>query len=350
MTRPSVLHLSHATNVAPRTQEHRERGLLAAGALGEAHLHVSSLAPSEVLALGAFHRAPSGSEDDTAGAVWRRSTGGRPCPAGNGSVVVTLALPHRSALVDDERTTLAPEQVMNRCMRGILHALRTLGVDVVYPGLDLVTCERRAFGVLSFVEIEDATLFQAVLQVECSLADTAFLVDRLDPEGTVPITLVAPTEAVGLGSIVAPSARQELTPDAFVRHVGAGFTEAFGIELQPVDDEVTEVLADAYTEEALSSPPDPRGRSARANGLLGVVEAWADLETDGAVADLDLTGDFIAPIDAPRRLADAVRGARTGSELEERITSFLDRDRSYVLGLRPAELVDLVQRSATLRS
>ena len=30
------------------------------------------------------------------------------------------------------------------------------------------------------------------------------------------------------------------------------------------------------------------------------------------------------------------------------VTAFLDRDRGYLLGLRPADLVDLIRRSATV--
>lgn len=352
MTKSNVLQVSHATKVAPRTQQDRERGILAAGARGESHLHVSTFAPGEVLSLGAFHRQPSAENTQGEASVWRRTTGGRPCPAGNGTLVVTLGLPHRSALVAVDRTTLAPAQVINRCVRGVLHALRALGVDVVYPGLDLLTHERRALAVLSFIETTEGALFQAILPVEGSLAETPFLLDRVDPAGVVPITMLSENEATGLGAVLGASRRDDLAPDRFVRHLAAGYADAFGTDSHPLDDAMLEALATISPGEGepLPPPPAPRGRSARAHGLLGDVEAWASLDAAHALTDLLLTGDYIAPLATPRRLSKALRGAATPSECEARITSFLDRDLGYVLGLRPPELVDLVQRSVTVSS
>ncbi len=348
MTKSRALHVSHATNVSPRTQRARERGLLAAANLGETHLHVSALAPGEVLALGAFHRRPAARGDVV---IWPRHTGGRALPSGNGFVLTTLALPHRSALVGEDRCALAPDQVMNRCVRGVLQALRTLGVDVVYPGLDLLTVERRAIGALSFIEIGNAALFQAILAVGGTLADGPMLLDRADPDGVVPVTFIAPAEAATLAAILGADRSSWLRPSAFAERVASGYAEAFGIEIRSVDDKVTEVLADTYADqEELLEPPAPTGSSVRANGLLGPVEAWAEVH-GGEIAGLSLAGDFISPADAPNRLLGALRGCPVdAAAIGARVTAFLDRDRGYFLGLRPADLIDLVHRSATVHS
>lgn len=103
--------------------------MLRAAAAGHSHLHVSTLAPRESIALGAFHRRPEESKEV---AVWRRHTGGRALPTGEGFLLVTLTLPHRSALTSDDRLALAPEQVMNRCVRGVLQALRSIDRELLH--------------------------------------------------------------------------------------------------------------------------------------------------------------------------------------------------------------------------
>ena len=345
MTKSSLLYVSHATNVAPRTQVCRERGLLAAAALGESHLHVSTLGPGEVLGLGLFHRRPDTSSDV---ALWPRHTGGRALPSGSEFLTVTIALPHRAALVSEDRQALAPDQVMNRCVRGILHALRSLGVDVVYPGLDLLTHERRAIGALSFVEIDGPTLFQAILPWAATFADGPRLLDRADPQGLVPVNFLGPGDTTSLRAVVGPAIESE-TPAVFARRLATGYRSVFGLQSQEIDDEVTEVLADAYaSDEARAEPPNPTGPGAQTAGLLGPVEAWAQVGHE-RITGLTLAGDFIAPVKTPRALGAALRGcATTKAAIEREVTGFLNRDESYILGLRPAEVVDLVHRAANV--
>lgn len=340
-----TLHVSRAENVEPSTQLARERGLLAAAARGESHLHVSTLAPAECVALGAFHRRPGGPSDV---AVWARHTGGRALPTGSGFLLVTLALPHRSALTSDDRLELAPEQVMNRCVRGVLHALRGVGVDVSYPGLDLITHTRRAIGALTFVEIGEPTLFQAVLAAERTLADGALLLDRVDPEGVVPMAMIPPTDAASLAEILEPRGSAELTPGALQRRLAAGYAAAFGLQTRALDEAASGALADTRPGAAEPPSPSPQGTGARAVGLLGTVEAWTTLDAD-RIDRIVLAGDFLSPPDLPNRLSDALRGLPPrAAEIERGVRRFLDRDQRYLLGLRPAELIDLLQRSATV--
>jgi len=344
VTKSSVLHTSHATDVLPSTQTCRERGLLAAAALGETHLHVSTLAPRDVLALGAFHRRPKFPSDVE---IWPRHTGGRALPSGNGFVLVTLALPHRSALVADERLALAPEQVMNRCVRGVLNALRSLGIDVVYPGLDLLTHERRAIGVLGFIESDGPTLFQAILGATASFADGPFLLDRADPEGMVAANFMAPNDTSTLVEVAGAQIEPTLPPPVFTERLAKGYADAFGVDPQAIDDDVTTVLADAYRAgDPLVAAPDPHGASARVDGRIGPVEAWVRVEDDH-LTGFTLAGDFLSPAATPAKLAKALDGCPPSrNAIEERINGFVNPDDGYFLGLRPSDLTDLVQRSA----
>ena len=52
-----ALLLSHAAGVAPTAQTRREQALLEGAALGELHLHVSTLR-GDVVGLGTFHQDP----------------------------------------------------------------------------------------------------------------------------------------------------------------------------------------------------------------------------------------------------------------------------------------------------
>ena len=96
----------------PSASRAADRVLLArALARGHGTLRVSRVA-DDVLALGRWHLAPAGG---SAVALHRRLTSGRAAATGAGFVQVSLALPHRSALVADDPLALAPEQVLNRC-------------------------------------------------------------------------------------------------------------------------------------------------------------------------------------------------------------------------------------------
>src|SRR5439155_21399027 len=115
----------------PAVRDHGHAGELAAAVY---NLRVVTFA-CHVLSLDRYHVLPSGG-GETRVRMHRRHTGGRAVAFGDGFVGIALTLPHRSALVAAEPLALAPEQVMNRCVRGILTGLKTAGVAPFYPGRD----------------------------------------------------------------------------------------------------------------------------------------------------------------------------------------------------------------------
>src|SRR5512140_49453 len=122
--------------------------------------------PGEVLAAGRWHLAPPAAAD-AGEAFVRRLTGGRALALGEGYLGISLLLPHRSALFGDDPLALAPFQIANRYVRGVLRALKTLGLPVFYPGRDLVTVNRRPIAALSFETDEEGRLvFETILAVE----------------------------------------------------------------------------------------------------------------------------------------------------------------------------------------
>lgn len=336
---------SFARGVSPAAQQRRDAALLEAAGYGETHLHVATLA-GEVLGLGAFHRPLAGTETRR---VWRRRTGGRAVAAGDGFAVVTLGLPHRSSLVSDDRFALAPEQVMNRCVRGLLAWLRRSGVDAVYPGLDLLTFGRRALAHLSFTEQEDGpTLFQAVVALSETFATTPRLLDRLDPEGRVPLALVPGSACTCLARAAgAPVGGEAPDVEGMAAALGDAYAATFAAEVAELDP--------AVSEQMVADPPDPEpaagepeqdvAPTAIEHGLLGPVGA-AGRVVDGRIAAFSLTGDFIAPAWAVRTLCERLVGVPATAEAVTAVAdSVLDGRCGYLLGLAPGALRALLARA-----
>jgi hypothetical protein len=343
-----VLLLSHAAGATPAAQGRREQALLEGAALGELHLHVSTLADS-VLGLGAFHQQPRPPAPD-AGSVWRRRTGGCAVSCGAGFVLVTLGLPHRAALVADAPAELRPEQVMNRCVRGLLAWLRRAGLDPLYPGLDAVTVARRVLARLGFAETRDGpTLFQAVLARDGSFAETPSLLDRLDPDGRVPMRLVARDETTSLGELgrVAGALDLATLAEELAGAYAATFPEAVG-EIAELDREVTELLERAEPVRGMPAPEPPElpGAPAIEHGLLGPVAAAARVGAAGRVAAFGLAGDFLAPDWAVPALCERITDApATEAAAREAANAVFDGRRGYLLGLAPEALRRLLARA-----
>lgn len=346
MPRPGALLISHAAGTTPAAQSRRERALLEGAALGEIHLHVSSLQGS-VLGLGAFHRQPRPGGGDAA--CWRRCTGGCAVTSGEGFVIVTIGLPHRAALVADDRLALRPEQVMNRCVRGLLAWLRRDGLDPLYPGLDAVTVRRRTLARLAFAETrEGPTLFQAIVARSGSFTETAALADRLDPEGVVPLRLQAGSEVTSLAELGRTGGGTDLP--ALTRALASGYATTFPgalgevVELDPA---VTDELAadDRSVPAPEASPPAAGGASAIEHGVLGQVAATARVAA-GRVTDFMLTGDFIAPHWAVTELAARIHQLEPDPDaVRATVRAIFDGNVGYLLGLTPAALEQLVVRS-----
>src|SRR5262249_51670821 len=132
----------------------------------------------------------------------RGRAGCRVGPGGEGVVGLSLALPHRSALVGDDPRALGPEQVMNRCVRGLLDGLRRLGVEPFYPGRDLVTAGGRTLAVLGLeIAPDGTTLFEAALAVGRDLAALPALLERADRGGVTCARFWHPAEVVSVGAL-----------------------------------------------------------------------------------------------------------------------------------------------------
>src|SRR5436190_10852215 len=152
----------------------------------------------DVILLGRYHEVGRLPEADP-GPAARRLSGGRVVPAGQGFVQFSLVLPHRSAFFSDDPYNLAPFQVLNRYARPVLQGLKAGGIDVFYPGRDLLTVRQQPLGWISFVTEEDeALLCEGGLAVGRDFSLLPYLLDRADPQGIIPSQFFAPEQVSSL--------------------------------------------------------------------------------------------------------------------------------------------------------
>ena len=286
--------------VAPSIGLATDRYLL--GTLGKTHrarsgvLRVYSF-PGEVLAAGRWHLAPPDAAD-AGEAFVRRLTGGRALALGEGYVGISLLLPHRSALFGETALVLAPFQVANRYVRGLLRALKSLGLPAFYPGRDLVTVNRRPIAALAFETDEEGRMvFEAILAVERPLGAVAQLLDRWDVGGVIKADLLALETGTCLreeiGESLSTADLGALLREAFAQQYGVAIEEA---ALSPLEEQAVAALAlregRAWTTARQLRTDLPRTGS---SGIqTGVLEAHFALEQERFIKEIQFAGDFIA--------------------------------------------------------
>jgi hypothetical protein len=342
MTSPEKpLLLSAATGITPAEQRARESELLAAAGRGDLHLHLSTLS-GERLGLGAFHAPLPGADER----IWRRHTGGRAIAAGEGFLIVSLFLPHRSFLVSTERYALRPEQVLNRGVRGILAWLRGLGLDPVYPGLDFVTVGGQRIAHLSFCEMRRGpTLVQAVIARETSLAETMLRLDRLDPEGRIPALAWNPEDATTLARLNRKEAAT-LNPGATLGPLAESMSSTFALGVGLAEPHRVPPVGSASPAQKTTEIPAAHGApEIQTEGRLGPVIACIE-QDNGNVKRVTLGGDIIAPEGMTVALQAALGGAPADdAAIRAAVASVFDGDRGYALGLDPGGLRTLLGRA-----
>jgi lipoate-protein ligase A len=294
-------------------------------------LRVYTLA-GEVLALGRYHLAPS---PGTGVRVWRRHSGGRAMPWGDGFVGVSLVLPHRAALVASDPLALAPEQVMNRYVRGILEALSLSGVAALYPGRDVVTVDRRLLGLVSFeVTATGALLFETVIADGQDASVLPGLLDRADPAGVVKGGMLTAGETTSLarllGRALGPVELAARLRSGYERRLGVIFTER-ALDGVPLVDEAAWLGG-------RRAPSQASGHATVAS-QLGVLEAHVAV-SGGRIDDVVLAGDFIANSPAVDRLEGALRGcAANRAAVEAVVDAIFDGRENFILGVGPTRTV-----------
>jgi lipoate-protein ligase A len=299
--------------------------------------------PGDVLAAGRWHLAPTAATD-LGEAFVRRLTGGRALALGEGYLGISLLLPHRSALVAEDPFALAPFQVPNRYVRGVMRALKQLGLPAFYPGRDLVTVNRRPIAAVSFeTDEEGRLLFEAIVAVERPLSAVAQLLDRWDTAGVIKGDLLALEGGTSL--------REEIGETPSVEELGGlvrdAFAEQFGVAIaaEPLSALEAQAVNALATRESRTWNTERRPRPdltlAGSSGIqTGVLEAHFALEQGRFLKDVCLAGDFIA--DSPAvasleyrlRLCPAERGA-----IARVVDGVFSDPAHYMLGVGPLRVV-----------
>jgi hypothetical protein len=298
----------------------------------------------DVLSLGRYHLAPTG---DPAGQMQlhRRIGGGRVLPLGPGFAVLSLTLPHRAALVAEDPLALRPEQVLNRCVRAVLSGLRSLGVEVFYPGRDRLTVAGRALGWVSLESDQrGATMFEALLAIDGDWSDSSARIGAVDPDGVLAVELIGSDQVTTLSD---HGARPPL--DELAQCLADAYAQQFGL---------------AHTAGAVPSPPpDAAARAAswivgrrRYPGLdhhaaewgqLGVFEVYLAARK-GVIEEVICAGDFIADSPSIERLEKRLRGCALAPDAVAAVVDGVYADpHSFLLGLGPLRtVVETILRAA----
>ena len=329
---PPTLDLIVQPALSPRESLAADRRLLDEARAGQAALRVYALA-GEVLSLGRYHVAPEPPAGCTV-ELWRRHSGGRAMPWGEGFVGLSLVLPHRAALVASDPLALAPEQVMNRYVRGILEACELSGVPALYPGRDVITVQRRILALVSFeVEASGALLFEAVIANGRDFSVLPGLLDRADPDGVVKAGMLTgedTTSLARLGRALDAAEVADRLRRGYERRLGVGFRE----RTLPLDAGLDEGAW--LHQRRLHVHLD---RHASVATQLGVLEAHLALAS-GGIEDAVLAGDFIANSPAIERLERALRGCPAEpAAVEAMVAGVFAQPENFILGVGPVGTV-----------
>ncbi len=299
--------------------------------------------PGDVLAAGRWHLAPS-SATELGEAFVRRLTGGRALALGEGYLGLSLLLPHRSALVADDPFALAAFQVPNRYVRGLMRALKQLGLPAFYAGRDLVTVNRRPIAAVSFeTDDEGRLLFEAILAVDRPLSAVAQLLDRWDTAGVIKADLLALEGGTCL--------REEIGEAPSVEDLGGllceSFADQFGVVVAPEPLSALEAQAVAALAAregrawTIERRPRPELSLVGTSGIqTGVLEAHFALEQGRFLKEVCLAGDFIAAsaaiaaLEYRLRLCPAERGA-----IARVVDAVFGDPAHYMLGAGPLRVV-----------
>jgi lipoate-protein ligase A len=299
--------------------------------------------PGEVLAAGRWHLAPR-SAVDLGEAFVRRVTGGRALALGEGYVGLSLLLPHRSALLAEDPMALAPFQVPNRYVRGLMRALKQIGLPAFYPGRDLVTVNRRPIAAIGFeTDDEGRLLFEAIVAVDRPLSVVTQLLDRWDTAGVIkadPLALEGGT-----------SLHEEIGESPSVEELGTllreAFAEQFGVTItaEPLSSLETQAVSALAVREGRNwnlqrQPRDDLGLLGTSGIQIGVLEAHFALEQGRFLKEVCLAGDFIAnspaiaSLEYRLRLCPAERGA-----IARVVDGVFNDPGNYLLGVGPLRAI-----------
>ena len=301
--------------------------------------------PGRAISIGRYHLYCGPPERDGIN-VFRRLTGGRVVGAGQGWLSVALILPSRTALLKDETTQLKPDQIMNRYARGLLTAMRAMGIDCFNPGRDAITFEQREIAMCTFeTDASGAMLFEASIAHNRGMEDLVHDLERIDPDGALSCRMY---DAASATKVVRELAR-DVAFDELAGAIASGYQSSLG-ETRRRDLTALESAQAQHRGRDLATSNWLQGRVSRQSmtlknriaSQLGAIEAAVALSADKPVEAVRLSGDFIANSPAIAELESELRGRTLElPSISQAITKTFGHNENFFLGA--GELSNLVR-------
>jgi hypothetical protein len=267
-------------------------------------------------------------------------------PFGDGFVGFAMVLPHRSALVSTDRLALAPYQVLNRYVRGILEGFKLAGAAAFYPGRDLITVDRRVLALVSFeVDRSGTLLFEAIVANDRDFSVLPGMLDAVDRDGVITAEMLS---AEGT-TCLATELGTQLTTEEVAEMVRRGYEKQFDVafephQLTPLERQAVGATAEhEFGDDRWLRQRQMRGdldHHAVARAQLGTFEAYFSLEQGRFVKDIVFAGDFIANSAAIERLERDLRLCPAEWRAIDAVASeiFAQPD-NYILGIGPLRTI-----------
>jgi lipoate-protein ligase A len=300
--------------------------------------------PGRCVSIGRYHLYRGGTERDGIN-VTRRLTGGRVVGAGQGWLSLALILPTRTALLKEDATRLKPDQIMNRYARGLLSAMRTLGIDCFYPGRDAITFEQREIAMCTFeTDAAGAMLFEATVALNRGMEELVHDLERIDPDGALSCRMY---DAASATKMVRELAR-DISFDELAGAIASGYENSLAEtrrrDLTPLESSQAQhrgraLAASNWLQRTAGDSPTLKNRIA---SQLGAIEAAVALNSERTIESALLSGDFIANSPAVAELESELRGRPLDlASVSQAVTKVFGRDGNFFLGA--GELSNLVR-------
>src|SRR5258708_10104422 len=176
------------------------------------------------ISIGCYHLY-SGAPEREGINVMRRLTGGRVVGAGQGWLGLALILPTRTALLKEDVTRIKPDQIMNRYARGLLSAMRAIGIDCFYPGRDAITFEHREIAMCTFeTNAAGAMLFEVSIAHNRGMEEGVHDLERIDPDGALSCRMYDATCA----TTVVRELGRDVSFNALADAIASGYQSSLG--------------------------------------------------------------------------------------------------------------------------
>lgn len=304
------------------------------------------------LSLGRYHLAPRQLRPANGVQLHRRHSGGRAIPFGDGFIGLTLVLPHRSALFSADPFALAPYQVMNRYVRGILEACKLVNVPAFYPGRDFVTIDRRVLALVSFeVDRFGALLFEAIIANQRDFSVLPELLEEADGDGVIKAEMLTPDSTTCLARELGTRLHLEEVAELLRRGFEKQFNLTFethaltALEEQAVGATAAhEVQENQWLHQRQLRPELDHHATARVQ--LGMLEVHFSIEQNHFLKEITFSGDFIANSPAIDRLEHDLRLCPLEWRAIDAVASeIFSQPDNYILGIgRLRTIADTINR------